>query len=255
MDSVARKTPLLVALTSLLFSQPLFASCCWTNIDAWGIKPNIGIDVGLKNQSFNSGFGDLQFRNDYPETNVYLGMKFHPFLGLEAGYQHMYRQQREQFYNIGVGVLGSSPLLAGALDQRLFISDVWGQGWNLSLLGFWPICPRTKTEIMASVGLVWQKLYYSTTVISDGLTATPLAMWESSDRSMFRLGLGIRQMITKHFGSRLQVFWEDTSKLSASFPVPVGQGGVSFPITAADNYTVRPRDNYSVLLGFFFQAT
>lgn len=258
MDRVARWIP--VAFTALFFVSPVFGGCggCgggWTDINAWGIKPNIGIDAGVKNQSFNSGFGEEHFRQDYPETNLYFGMKFHPYVGIEGGYQYMYRLQREQYYPIGSSVLGSSNAFPGALEQRTFISNVNGQGWNLSLLGFWPICPRTKTELMAAVGLVWQKLYYSTVAITDNAPATPLAMWESSDRTLFRVGLGVRQMITKHFGSRFQVFWEDTSKLSASFPVPVGQGGRSFPTTEADSYTAKPRDNYSFLFGFFFQVT
>lgn len=121
---------------------------------------------------------------------------------------------------------------------------------------FFCIGRRVRYRMYYSViGLAWQKLYYSTVAIRESSPATPLAMWESSDRTLFRIGGGVRQMITKHFGSRLQVFWENTSKLSASFPVPVGQGGVSFPTLEADNYTVRPRDNYSVLFGFFFQVT
>lgn len=227
----------------------------WTDLDDWGVKPNLGIDVGVKRQSFNNAFGEQHFRQDYPESNLYFGVKFHPYVGMEVGYQSVYRQQRWQYYDEGFGVLGSSATLPGGLEQRTFSSDVHGQGWNISLLGYWPVCPKTKTELMLALGMAWQKLYYSTVVALDDNPATPLAMWDSDTRAMFRAGVGIRQMITKHFGSRLQVFWEDTSKLSATFPVPVGQGGVSTPTTPADNYTVRPRDNYSVLLGFFFQIT
>lgn len=252
MDRIVRGFPIIL---SLFLSPIALADCDWTDLSDWGMKPNLGIDVGIKNQSFNSSFGEEHFRQDYPETNIYFGIKFHPYIGIEAGYEYMYRQERLQYYNIGFGVLGSAPTLPGGLDQRVFNSDVHGQGWNVSLLGFWPICPRTKTELTLALGLAWQKLYYSTAVALDSDPATPLAMWSSDTRAMFRAGVGIRQMITKHFGSRLQVFWEDTSKLSATFPIPVGQGGVLIPTTPADNYTVRPRDNYSVLLGFFFQIT
>ena len=175
------------ALTAMLLTTPVFAGCCvsWTNIDAWGIKPNFGIDVGVKNQSFNSSFGEEHFRENYPETNVYFGMKFHPYVGIEGGYQHMYRQQKEQYYPIGSSVLGSSTSLPGATIPRMFISDVYGQGWNLSLLGFWPICPRTKTELMATLGLAWQKLYYSTVAITPDFPATSLAMWNSDLPNIF----------------------------------------------------------------------
>lgn len=249
MERVAHWIP--AALLALFFTAPVFGG--WTNIDEWGIKPNIGIDVGIKNQSFSSGFGKEHFRQNYPQTDLYFGMKFHPYVGIEGGYQTMYRLQREQYYPVGSSVLGSS--VPGMFYQRSFISTVDGQGWNLNLLGFWPICPRTKTELMLTLGLVWEKFHYGTLAITALNPSTPLAMWDSSDRTLFKIGVGARQMITKHFGARLQVFWEETSKLDAEFPVPVGQGGNSFPTLNSDNYTAKPRDNYSVLFGFFFQVT
>lgn len=248
---------IVVGLFSLLISSTAFAAKALNDIDAWGIKPNVGLDAGVKNQSFSDGFGNELFRENYPETNLYFGMKFHPLVGMEIGYEHMYRQQKTQYVPEGVAALGFfDPVIATI--NRGFISDVYSQGWNFNLLGFWPICPRTKTELMGSIGLAWQKMYYSTIVIGDGLIltpSTPLAMWESDHRAMLRLGIGIRQMITKHFGARFLLDWEDTSKLSGSFPVPVGQGGLGFPTLVTDNYTVKPKDNYSVLLGFFFQTT
>lgn len=242
----------IIGLVSLLISSAAFAGL--TNIDEWGVKPNIGFDVGVKHQSFSQGFGEEQFREDYPETNLYIGAKFHSMFGMEVGYQHIYRQQRQQFYNEFASVLGFFDM-AGSANRRLYISDVFGQAWNFNLQGYWPICPRTKTELMGSIGIAWQKLYYSTTAIANNNAAEPIAVWESDNRAMLKLGVGIRQMITKHFGSRLQLFWEDTSKLGATFAVPTGQGGLNAPFLSTHSYTVRPKDSYSVLLGFFFQIT
>jgi len=241
----------IMGLISLLFSSVACAG--FSDIDDWGIKPNLGIDAGVKGQPFDEAFGREHFRMHYPITNVYFGAKFHPLVGIEMGYEYMYRAQMRQFYNSGAPVLGFiNPLVT---DQRFHISDAYARGWNVNLLGFWPICPRTKTELMGSLGIAWLKMYYNTAAVLDGNPATPLAMWESDTRALFKVGLGVRQMITKHFGSRLQVFWEDTSKLDATFAVPTGQGGVAQPIVPANNYTVSPKDGYSVLLGFFFQIT
>lgn len=239
-----------VGLLALMLSSTVYADI--TDLDEWGIKPNIGIDIGLQNQSFSTGFGQEQFRETYPLSNIYIGAKFHPFFGMEIGYEHMYRQEKQQYFNSGVPVLG---FVAAVPNETLYFSDVTSSGWNFNLLGFWPICPCTGTSLTGSIGIAWREMHYSTVGVTDLNAAAPLATWDSDDRAMLRLGFGVNQMITKHFGSRLQILWEDTSKLDATFAVPVGQGGANPPLFLSDDYTAKPKDSWSVLVGFFFQIT
>lgn len=242
-----RVAAVIFGFISLVLSSTVFAG-----YGSWGFKPNMGFDVNVRNQPFETSFGMEQFHNHYPDTNVYIGTKIHQYFGIVAGYEHMYRQEQKQYYDSGIPVLGA--LLVGG--NRFYLSDVSMHGWHFDLEGFYPICPRIKTELTATIGMAWLKMYYDTALFEDPANpANPVAYWTSDDRATIRFGFGIRQMITKHFGTRLQAIWENTEKLEGTTPVPFGHGGTLNPVSITDNYSTRPRNSFLVGLGFFLQAS
>lgn len=227
---------------------------CFANLNNWGFKPNIGFDAGARKQGFERENGHEQFREHYPDLNLYIGTKIHRYFGIEAGYEEMFRQQQWHYYPEDTpGIMGFLPPLE---NERVYASNVSSKGWNLTFDGFYPICPRTKTDLIGIIGLAWLKMYYETVLFEDPVNpANPLATWHSGSRAMFRAGLGLRQMITKHFGMRLLWVYENTSKLEATMAVPVGQGGAIEPTELANNYTAIPKNSHLLTLGFFLQAT
>lgn len=238
----------------IVFSFLLLGTANANLLEDWEFTPIVGFDVNMRDQDFENDFGDGHFREHYPDTNFYIGTRFYKYLGLEAGYEHMYRQEQKQFYLEGVSVLGFQPTIP---NQRFYLSDVTMDGWHLDLMGFWPICPKTKTELTATLGLAWLKMDYQTALFEDPANpANPIVDWDSDTRMLLRIGFALRQMITNNFGTRLQMMWERTSKLEATFAVPVGHGGATppdVPTTLADNYTASPRNSFIVGLGFFFE--
>lgn len=219
--------------------------------DQWEFKPYVGVDANLRNISFEPNFGGEHFRNDYPDTNFYLGTYMHKYLGLEGGYEHTYRQTKNQFYNQSQTVLGFTGNLG--LGDQLYISDAQMDGWHINLLAFWPVL--ASTEITGTLGVAWLKMKLETTMIQgpDGTSAHRPTMWESDSRAVIRFGLGVRHMITEHFGTRLQWMWENTSQLEATIPVGIDNNGVLNPNILQNNYTVYPRNSQTIGLGFFLQ--
>lgn len=232
--------------TAIMCSLALASTSAFAILEEWEFKPMLGADIGMQNQRFDSGFGEEHFRKNYPATNFYLGTIFHKYLGMEVGYEHMYSQEKKQFYPGGAPVLGFTGTLVG--DDRLYFSDVFVDGWNVNLIGYWPVCPKTRTEIIGVLGVSWLKAHYDTVAVSTTIPAEAIANWESDTHSVFRAGLGLRQMLTDSFGMRLQAIWEDSSRLNASVLVPSSQGG-----NGTDIYTASPKDSYIFNLGFFFQ--
>lgn len=244
-----RGIKILIAFLTMSFATLTHAEWTW---DDWGFKPNIGFDAGVRKQAFETGFGEGHFRKNYPYTNFYIGTKMFKYLGLELGYEHMYRLDERKYYGIDQPILGFGNNLA--LDEeRLYFSHAYSKGWHASLEGYLPICPKTKTYLTATAGITWLKMYYDTLQISEINTVSAPSIWESDRRAVARVGLGIRQMITDYFGVRLQAIWEDTSKLEGTIPVAISQGGTGSPVTGADNYTARPKDGYIFNLGFFLE--
>lgn len=229
----------------------LFSNSVWALFELESIRPGVGVDVGFVHQDFNTSFGDGHFRENYPYSNMSMNLRLHRYFGVEAGYQNQFRQQRQQFYASLQPALGF--VNPADLDQKLFISEASSHGWNINLLGFWPICERFKTEVMGLAGVARLNMTYYTTVIEDNNAATPVASWESGDETVARFGLGLKQGITPHFGTRLLAIWQKASKLDANYAVPIGQGGDPNPSLPSDFYRVNPKDNYIISLGFFWE--
>ncbi len=219
--------------------------------DQWEFKPYVGVDANLRNISFEPSFGREHFRNDYPDTNFYLGTYMHKYLGIEGGYEHMYRQTKNQFYNQSQTVLGFTGNLG--LGDQLYISDAAMDGWHINLLAFWPVL--ASTEITGTLGVAWLKMKLETAMIQspDGTPAHRPTMWETDSRAVLRFGLGVRHMISEHFGTRLQWMWENTSQLEATIPVGIDNNGVLNPNILPNNYTVYPKNSHTIGLGFFLQ--
>lgn len=238
-----------IGLIALLFST-LASATIW---DQWEFKPYVGVDADLRNISFEPNFGREHFRHDYPDTNFYLGTYMYKYLGIEAGYEYMYRQQKRQFYNDTQTVLGFTGNLG--LGDQLYISDASLGGWHINLLAFWPVL--SSTEITGTLGVAWLKMYFDTVFIQDqnnpGKSANRPTQWQTDSRAILRVGLGVRHMITEHFGARLQWIWENTSQLEATVPVGVDSNGVILPTILPNNYTVYPKNTHLFGLGFFLQ--
>jgi|GEM_PF-3096806 len=239
-----------MGLIALMLSTAASADGIW---DQWEFKPYVGVDGNLRNISFEKNFGREHFRHDYPDTNFFLGTTMHKYLGIEVGYDHMYRQSKNQFYNDTQSVLGFTGNLG--LGNQLYISDVSLGGWNFNLLGFWPVLPST--TITGTLGVAWLKMKFETTFIQDqagpGFPVNRPALWETDSRALLRVGLGVRHMITENFGARLQWTWENTSQLEATIPVGVDSNGSIFPTILQNNYTAYPKNTHLFGLGFFLQ--
>jgi hypothetical protein len=233
------------AISALCFSMPAFGKF---NMDT--VRPGIGLDVGAIHQPFETSFGEEHFRRHYPYTDGYLSFRFGSYFGIEAGYQNQYRQQRNQFYPPLAPALGFVNTVD--LEPKLFISEVSGHGWNLNLLGYWPVCPKLHTEIMGLIGMSRLNMTYYTTIIENGVAASPIATWESGHDSLLRLGIGVNQPITNNFGVRFLGIWQRTKQLDATFAVPVGQGGELNPFAPNDFYQVNPKNSFIVSLGLYF---
>lgn len=248
-----RVTKLALVLSALLFSSVTCAFFSFDNFNEndWQFTPSIGIDVNGRHQRFEGGFGNEHFRRNYPDTNAFLAVRLHCYLGLEVGYEYMYRQQRNQYYPDDVPVLGFNPPLGedGGPGQKLYFSNSHSNGWNLNLVGFWPICPRTGTDVTFILGVTWLKLYLDTVTTTEEFRISQITSFQSERRAELRLGLGLRQMLTKNFGARLQVLWEKTSNLNATAEVPFV---LSSP-TANNLYRVEPKNSFLYGLGLFYE--
>lgn len=232
----------------LLISTPALA-----NLPNWLMHPLLGADFMLRDQTFHNRFGEQHFRQGYPVNNFFVGTRLNRCYGIELGYTKTYPQQKTAFYGGNEGVLGFLNRSLSSPTEGMYISNTSQQGFNANLLGYFPICPKLKTELMTLVGVNFAKMYFETDPIFDSSPANEIARWSSSREALFRVGIGLQQMVTTHFGLRAQALWEDNQRLKTTLPVPRGQGGRVNPRQDIDFYTVKPENSYLFGVGFFYQ--
>lgn len=225
----------------------------------WYFKPYVGGDVGVQNQDFETGFGDFHFKSSYPVTNLNVGVNLHQYIGIEAGYEHMYQRERVQYYaeDGSRNILGFAPLVPG--NPRTYFSKVWSNGFTLSAILKYPIYKDT-TEVFATLGANWARNHYETVMIQGaGNESTRPLFWKSDRHAIARIGAGIKHAITPNFGGRVMYVYEGTSKLdSAIFPGTDREGLLlnvpAAPTSSAHLHTVKPKGSHLVMAGLYYQA-
>ncbi|HET9843848.1 MAG TPA: hypothetical protein VFP93_04255, partial [Gammaproteobacteria bacterium] len=68
----------------------------------------------------------------------------------------------------------------------------------------------------------------------------------------FRLGLGVKQMLTPNFGAKIFYYWENTNRLTGSF-APAPHIGALIPTIDTDFYNAQAKNNQLIGFGLFYQ--
>lgn len=198
-----------IALVCALAGFAATASADWDN--CWCFQPYVGLDAQGRHVEFTKGFGDNLFKQDYPQGNVYAGVKLMDWLGLEAGYEWTKRMHRTS--SLGGGAVNLGNTVAGAISPVVYTSKAKFDGWHANLVGFLPIMEDCCTELFASVGVVHLRSFFERSLISvAGAPSTSIAHFRQS-KTIARANLGVQAKIVDAFGIRASIGWENTSKI------------------------------------------
>ncbi|MCS5708880.1 outer membrane beta-barrel protein [Candidatus Berkiella cookevillensis] len=239
--------------TLLLASTPFAAATAFLGSDFY-VNPYVAAEAGWRHSPWESAFGERHFKEQHTNLNFILGAQFHDYFAVEGGFQTTDQRQKQSFY-FGAQNVTEEPVLgflngAGNEASSLHMAQSKIDGWHLNLVGLLPVLP--KTTLFASVGVAWMKFHVNTVPVYDHnvlTTANPVSQWNSSRDAVLRLGIGVKQMITENFGSRLFLNWENTS-LEGRIP---GTGVVNPPTLDSEFYTAKSKNSYVVGLGFYYQ--
>lgn len=190
------------------FSTASFANGIFTE-DFFYLQPYAGADAQFRFMSFREGFGAKNFRNRYPQGNLYVGLKFCDYLGIEGGYFASADMTRQSFFTRGEQniAVSSSGLMNGFGTSRI-------QGWHINAVGFAPLSETYCLTALAYIGVSQSKLtarYFIADI--NGLEFNETLNFTQS-KTILRAGLGLQHMITDCIGVRGLVGWDDTSKFS-----------------------------------------
>ncbi|HET9843053.1 MAG TPA: hypothetical protein VFP93_00170, partial [Gammaproteobacteria bacterium] len=138
------------------------------NLYEFFLNPYVGVEGAWRHWPWDAEFGERHFKENYMNHNGVIGLQFHTFFAIEAGYQTTDRQQKQKFYN-GDGFT-AEPVLGflrpfGDRAPVLHIAEARMSGPHINLIGLLPIL--NATTLYASLGVAWMRFYVSTVGIND----------------------------------------------------------------------------------------
>jgi hypothetical protein len=194
-------------ITLAIFSSVTTMACASGGVY---LAPYIGADAQFRFMSFRNEYGSKNFRNHYPQANIYAGLKFCDYLGLEGGFYSSTDFTRgstfgENERNLGI-VLPASGNAIGA--ARI-------QGWHINAVGFLPVSECYCLTALAYIGAAQSKVTLRYIITDIGGFPDDFTANFSQTKTIMRAGAGIQHMISDCIGVRWLAGWEDTSKFSA----------------------------------------
>lgn len=210
---------------------------------AWAIEdieltPYAGIDAQMRHMGFDKNYGGNVLRKTYPQGNVFFGLKFKEYVGVEFGYEFSKTQRHARTYHAGDTIFGQR--LVAASSPLLLSQDFSGHtasrtyGWNFNLVGFFPVlCGDNNLQLIGSLGFARLKLkvhhLITNTTVSlnsfafqlplDPRIRQPLTQTISEStnykhrKNIFRIATGVQHMWGDCLGIRALITWEHTAKL------------------------------------------
>lgn len=212
--------------------------------------PYVGADFGLRHMGFKENRGAEYTRKNYPQGNVFLGLKFNDYVGIEAGFESTTNVRRTTTVPnsgqlFGVQISDEDPNL---LNRYITTTRLYG--WHADLVGFLPLCEEYCVSMIGSAGIARLRLKVRNfPTLQDGgriPAQLPLDFTNfSKNKYVARLGVGLQQMVTNCAGVRLMVNWENTDR----FKDVVAKENASVRL----NHRVSAKDSFMVNLGVFYQ--
>ena len=198
--------------------------------------PYVGVDAKWNSMRFKKTAGDNLIQKNYPQGNLFGGVKFNDYFGLELGYESTTRRNKTATAAVGDNFFGDivdPPEPVNYSKTKTKIS-----GFHLNVVGFYPICEEYCLSLFGSLGLAQLKLK-SHLDFSVPTNPRVVGLDFSKQKLVPRATLGIQHMLCENIGVRAMFGWERTS---------------AFKNVKAKNSTLfmSPKDSVSIGLGVFY---
>lgn len=177
------------------------------------LKPYGGVDVGMQHFGFKKGYGDNLFKKQLPKVNIFAGIKFNEYFGVEAGYESTIVGKRESTLvagdsNLGVTFRGQTIVYS----SRTKIS-----GGHLGLTGEYKL-DKLGLSNLSAIGYVGLKhtnvkLARNRLKVNGSPNTSFEIVGNDSKKMLIKVSGGLQYFINNHIAVRALVGWENTSKI------------------------------------------
>lgn len=215
------KALIIGAFSSIILLNPTASRA--NSLSLLTINPYGGVDIGMQHFGFKSGYGDNLFAKNLPKGNLFVGINFNNYFGLEGGYESTIEKKRNAtLYGGNSTMLGN--FIPGGPNETDYLnlnSKAKISGWHLGITGRFPIDTKN-LFIIGHVGIKRTNIKLVSRVISYkdygqpeelGTPQDQVVLGDNSKKNILKLSGGIEYFFNKHIGLRAMLGWENTAKL------------------------------------------
>jgi opacity protein-like surface antigen len=211
MKSMRKAVNSLVVATSILASSAAIAE-----VES-NFKSYVGTDVQIRHMDFQKGFGQNLFKHDITQGNIFFGISLTENFRIEAGYEANPSKTKTELIQVGDVASGVS-----IEYPTQFSSTARIHGPHISLAAATPLNDG-KFNLVGMVGVAHLKLNLrrrSNFITVGGVNVDPLDVdvenitTYSKTKNILKLSLGLEYEISKNWGFRTLLGWENTKKFN-----------------------------------------
>lgn len=242
-----------IIISGLLSISTIFAtSICSAEMSAFNfhLTPYGGIDVGIQNLKFESGYGDNLFKKHLPKGNIFVGVKFNDYFGVEGGYESTLERKKELNIYGNHSYLGTNQVNLST-DYNNYSIKTKVSGWHAGITGEYPLFLRgtqkNPLSLLGYIGIKNTKLKLQSTLnytqFVDPMLGRVIenqthALNQNNKKTILRLAAGLQYFFHENFGIRILGEWEQISKIK-----PTNQGNPNF-------YQAKLKNSINYSIGF-----
>ncbi|MGI9214484.1 MAG: outer membrane beta-barrel protein, partial [Gammaproteobacteria bacterium] len=140
----------------LLLANLFVTSIAGASVSSLNLTPYGGVDLGIQNIKFQSGYGDNLFKSTLPKGNFYLGLKFNECFGVEAGYESTLEKKKNVTIAENDLYLGTDIMSQYLLNSAQTVNRIKLSGWHLGITGeykFYLYNSKLPLSILGYIGI------------------------------------------------------------------------------------------------------
>lgn len=184
------------------------------------IDPYLGIDMGLRRMAWKKDYGDNVYKHVAYQPNIYTGLKFNQFFGIEVGYEEILFKKRDTAFTEGTSII----LGVDFAPPIAIRSSVKLKGWHFNIVGTYPLewCEYKCIELLGTMGIASLKTTQQTTFLLDetGILPSPDVFTFSKRKIVPRVSAGFQYKITDHCGLRFILIGIENTSLLGDLGLP-----------------------------------
>lgn len=202
---------------SFFWISILLLSAASAEADPCNLKPYLGINAELRHMGYKKGFGTNLFKQDLPQANLYIGLKFSDWFGVELGYKQTDKKSKTAANGEGIFELGR-PIPIGATNVSE--NTVQIKAPYINLIGFLPVCDEYPLQLFGFFGVTRMsvKLKFQRTKLDEEVLTASVREFLVRDfshrRTIVQVGTGLQYGIFNCLSVRTQIGWENTAKFN-----------------------------------------